>query len=133
MAPISSPHFPDIQSILDAIAAADTGEPLSNAPHNVNDDASTPFWRQTGDANSDYKAFTTGPVPGFSDPIMDQKDPTNSIFYLMLMGTGSGSQMPLTGPYITDSGYSVTVNGSQMSGQDIQTTLQTWLKNGFPQ
>jgi hypothetical protein len=131
MAPIASPHFADIQNILDAIAAADTSNPISNAPHN--EDNGNTFWRATGNAAADYKEFTTGTVPNFGDPIMDQQNPMNSLFYTMLMGTGPGSQMPLGGPYITDSGYSVVVNGNTMSGQDIQTTLQTWLKGGFPQ
>src|SRR4029453_7216543 len=130
MAPIANPHFTDIQNILDAIAAADTTDPLSNAPHNM--PSGSPFWRETGDANADYKAFTTGPVPNFGDPIMDTKDPMNSLFYQMLMGTGPGPQMPMSGPYITDAGYSVTVGKSTMSGQDIQTTIQNWLKNGYP-
>lgn len=132
MAPIAKPNFADIQNILDAIAAADTNDPLPNAPHNTS--TGSPFWRETGDANSDYKTFTTGTVPNFgTDTIMDSANPLQSLFYLMLMGTGPGPQMPLTGPYITDSGYSVNVAGSTMSGQDIQTTLQTWLNNGFPQ
>lgn len=131
MAPIASPHFADIQNILDAISAADTTNPISNAPHNEDDGA--PFWRATGNADADYKNFTTGSVPNFGDPIMDQANPLNSLFYTMLMGTGPGSQMPLGGPYITDAGYSVVVSGNTMSGQDIQTTLQTWLKGGFPQ
>ena len=129
--PIASPHFADIQAILDAIAAADTSNPLPNAPHNI--DTGAPFWRETGNANGDYKTFTTGTVPNFGDLIMDQADPLNSLFYTMLMGTGPGSQMPLGGPYITDAGYTVTVNGNPMSGQDIQTTIETWLKGGFPQ
>jgi len=131
MAPIASPHFADIQYILDAIAAADTANPISDSPHN--EDNGNPFWRATGNADADYKEFTTGSVPNFGDPIMDKNNPLNSLFYTMLMGTGPGSQMPLDGPYITDAGYSVVVNGSTMSGQDIQTTLQTWLKGGFPQ
>jgi hypothetical protein len=133
MPPIAKPTFADIQDILDAIAAADTSNPLSQAPHNTN--SGSPFWRETGDANSDYKTFTLGTVPGFGDPIMDPQDPLQSLFYQMLMGTGpgAGGQMPLGGPYITDAGYSVSVAGNTMSGQDIQTTLQTWLNNGFPQ
>ncbi len=130
MTPIASPTFADIQNILDAIAAADTSNPLPDAPHNTN--SGSPFWRETGDYDSDYTTFTTGTVPNFGDPIMDGSDPMSSLFYLMLMGTGPGPQMPLGGPYITDSGYSVTVDGNAMSGEDIQTTLQTWLKNGFP-
>ncbi len=131
MAPISSPHFADIQNMLDAIAAADTSNPISDSPHN--EDNGNPFWRATGNAATDYKTFTTGQVPNFGTPIMDQTNPMNSLFYQMLMGTGPGPQMPLGGPYITDSGYSVKVNGNTMSGQDIQTSLQTWLKGGFPQ
>lgn len=129
-APIPSPRFADIQSILDAIAAADTSNPLPDAPHNT--DSGSPFWRETGNPDSDYTTFTTGTVPNFGALIMNQADPINSLFYTMLMGTGPGPQMPLGGPFITDAGYSVTVNGNVMSGQDIQTTLKTWLGNGFP-
>ncbi|MEY2558486.1 MAG: hypothetical protein QOE34_1911 [Verrucomicrobiota bacterium] len=131
MAPIASPKFADIQNMLDAIAAADTGNPLSNAPHNTSD--GSPFWRQTGKADADYQAFTTGGVPNFGDPIMDPNAPLNSLFYLMLLGTGPGPQMPLGGPYITDANYSVSVNGTNMTGQDINTSIQSWLTNGFPQ
>jgi hypothetical protein len=126
-----TPKFADIQNILDAIAAADNGNPLSGAPHNT--DSGSPFWRQTGNPQSDYTAFTTGDVPNFGDPIMDTSSPLNSIFYQMLMGTGPGPQMPLGGPYITDAGYSVSVNGTNMTGQQIITAIQTWLNNGFPQ
>jgi hypothetical protein len=102
MAPINSPKFSDIQNILDAVAAADTTNPLSTAPHNT--DAGDPFWRETGNYAADYKTFTSGEVPNFGDPIMDPKDPTNSLFWQMLMGTGPGPQMPLGGPCITDAG-----------------------------
>ncbi len=133
MSPIASPKFSDVQAILDAIATADTSNPLSGAPHNTT--SGSPFWRQTGTYATDYTAFTTGTVPNFgSDLIMDATNPMDSLFYQMLMGKVPGMpQMPLGGPYITTSGYSVTVNGNVMSGQDIQTTLQTWLNNGFPQ
>src|SRR3989442_644029 len=100
MAVIPDPHFSDIQNILDAIAAADTSNPLPNAPHNTA--SGSPFWRETGDPDSDYSTFTTGTVPNFGDPIMDQSEPMSSLFYTMLMGTGPGMQMPDGGPYITD-------------------------------
>jgi hypothetical protein len=131
MASITNPKFADIQNMLDAIAANDTSNPISNAPHNTPSNA--PFWRQTGDASSDYKAFTTGPVPNFGDPIMDTTTPLQSLFYQMLMGTGPGSQMPLGGPYITDAGYTASVSGNTMTGQEIIAALQAWLNNGFPQ
>jgi hypothetical protein len=130
MAVIKNPHFTDIQNVLDAIAAADTSNPLSNAPHNT--DSGSPFWRETGNLDSDYTTFTTGTVPNFGDPIMDTSTPLNSLFYTMLMGTGPGMQMPDGGPYITDANYSVNVAGNTMSGQDIQTTLQNWLSGGYP-
>ena len=131
MASTTTPKFADIQNMLDAIAANDTQNPLSNAPHNT--DSGAPFWRQTGDPNSDYKAFTTGGVPNFGDPIMDTSSPLQSLFYQMLMGTGPGSQMPLGGPYITDTGYTANVNGNTMTGQEIIAAIQAWLNNGFPQ
>jgi|GEM_PF-2835532 len=128
--PIAKPNFTDIQNILDAIAAADTSNPLPTAPHNT--DSGAPFWRETGDLDADYTAFITGTVPNFGSQIMDQNDPLNSLFLTMLLGAGPGPQMPLGGPFITDAGYQVSVNGSMMSGHDIQTTIETWLKNGFP-
>jgi hypothetical protein len=128
--PMKNPKFIDIQNILDAIAAADTGNPLPNAPHNT--ESGAPFWRETGDINADYTTFTTGTVPNFGSPIMDQNDPLNSLFLTMLLGTGPGAQMPLGGPFITDNGYEVSVNGSVMSGQEIQITLEFWLQHGFP-
>jgi hypothetical protein len=131
MASISNPKFSDIQNILDAIAANDTQNPLSTAPHNT--DSGAPFWRQTGTYAQDYNLFTTGTVPNFGDPIMDSTTPLQSLFYQMLMGTGPGPQMPLGGPYITDAGYTANVDGTSMSGQDINNTLQSWLTNGFPQ
>jgi hypothetical protein len=36
------------------------------------------------------------------------------------------------GPYITDAGYQVSVNGTMMTGQQIQAALAAWLTNGFP-
>lgn len=131
MASIPNPKFSDIQKILDAIAANDTQNPISNAPHNT--DSGATFWEQTGDYAQDYSLFTTGTVPNFGDPIMDQKTPLQSLFYQMLMGTGPGSQMPLGGPYITDAGYTANVGGNTMTGQEIIAALQAWLNNGFPQ
>ena len=128
--PIATPNFKDIQNILDAIASADTSNPLPSAPHNT--DTGAPFWRETGNFDDDYTTFTTGTVPNFGSQIMDQTDPLNSLFLTMLLGTGPGAQMPLGGPFITDDGYEVSVNGATMSGQDIRTTLETWLQNGFP-
>ena len=128
--PIATPHFTDVQNILDAIAAADTGNPLPSAPHNT--ESGAPFWRETGNLDSDYTTFTTGTVPNFGSQIMDQAEPLNSLFLTMLLGTGPGAQMPLGGPFITDADYQVSVNGTMMSGQDIRTTLESWLQSGFP-
>jgi hypothetical protein len=118
---MATPKFSDIQNILDAIAALN-GQ-LSSSPHGA-------FWRQQGDYAQQYKLFTTGPVPGVPGAqIMNQQAPLQSDFYQMLIT----SQMPMGGPYITDANQTWDVNGTTMNGQQIQTALQDWLNNGYPQ
>lgn len=41
-------------------------------------------------------------------------------------------QMPAGGPFITDIGYQVMVNGVQMTGQQIRDVLTFWLTHQFP-
>ena len=62
-----------------------------------------------------------------------------SNFYLVLTDpdglAGPGvQQMPggVGRPYITDPGYKVTVNGTEMTGRQIQDALAGWLTDGFP-
>ena len=127
-----NPTFADIQNMLDAIAAAGSN-PISNSPHAV-------FWRQTGNYAQDYTAFTTGDVPNVGLPIMNTaagQELTSNFFVILTDPNGLQSQgieqMPGGGPYITDSGYTVTVNGNQMTGQQIIAAMKSWLTNGFPQ
>jgi|SRR5882724_1284056 len=132
--------YADIQNILDAVLANSTyaqqNPPISQnppQPHLV-------FWRQTGNYANDYNLFTTGPVPNVGLPIMNTApgQELQSNFYVILTNPNGLQQqgipqMPDGGPYITDAGYSITVGGNNMSGQQIINALQSWLTNGFPQ
>ena len=125
-----NPTFADIQNMLDAIAAAGNN-PISNSPHST-------FWRQTGNYAQDYTLFTTGSVPNVGLPIMNTasgQELTSNFFVILTdpNGVQGIEQMPGGGPYITDSGYAVTVNGTKMSGQQIIDAMKFWLTNGFPQ
>jgi hypothetical protein len=131
--------FSDVQNILDAVLANSTWAqgmqpPLNPSPHGT-------FWRQTGDYGNDYTLFTTGTVPSVGIPIMNttKGQELQSNFYVILTNpdglTSEGiPQMPggQGGPYITDSGYQVEVNGTKMTGQQIQQALSDWLTGGFP-
>jgi hypothetical protein len=85
-------------------------------------------------------AFTTGNVPGVGIPIMNitPGQELNSNFFVVLTNPNGLSsprsipQMPLGGPYITDQGYQVAVNGATMTGSDISDTLAFWLTHSFP-
>jgi hypothetical protein len=131
--------FADVQDMLDAILAKSTwaqGQmpPLDPPPHGA-------FWRQTGNYDQDYTAFTTGDVPNIGIPIMNTTpgQELQSNFFVILTNT-SGlpnegiPQMPggPGGPFITDSGYQVNVKGKTMTGQQIQDALAGWLTGGFP-
>jgi hypothetical protein len=130
--------FADIQDVLDAILAKSTyaqnNPPISQhppRPHLV-------FWRQTGNYAQDYDRFTTGPVPSVGLPIMNTAagQELSSNFLVILTdpnGVEGIEQMPAGGPFITDAGYSTTVGGKNMTGQEIIDTIQSWLTNGFPQ
>jgi hypothetical protein len=129
--------FANVQSMLDAILAKSQwaqgqSPPLKPQPHGV-------FWRQTGNYDQDYSLFTTGDVPNVGLPIMNttQGQGLTSNFYVILTnpnGVQGIPQMPggPGGPYITDAGYQVSVNGATMTGQQIQQALAEWLTNGFP-
>lgn len=131
--------FSDVQNMLDAILAKSKWAqgkttPLRPQPHLV-------FWRQTGDYDKDYKLFTTGDVPNVGIPIMNTTagQELTSNFYVILTNKNGLEdqgieQMPAgdSGPYITDPGYQVNVNGTMMTGQQIQEALAQWLMNGFP-
>jgi hypothetical protein len=131
--------FSDVQDILDAILSKSAwaqghAPPLNPPPHMA-------FWRQTGMYDDDYARFTMGDVPNVGIPIMNRTpgQELTSNFYVILTNPdglpdqGIG-QMPggPGGPYITDAGYQVIVNGMAMTGQQIQTALAQWLSAGFP-
>jgi hypothetical protein len=42
-------------------------------------------------------------------------------------------RMPKDGPFITDDGYTVTIDGVAVAGDKIARDLQEWLMNGFPE
>ena len=124
-----NPRFSDIQNILDAILLNNGS--ANPVPHGV-------FWRQTPDA---YTAFTTGNVPGVGIPIMNSaagQELTSNFFVILTNVNGlvtprrTIAQMPYLGPFITDAGYQVSVNGVAMTGADISDTLAFWLTHGFP-
>lgn len=124
----ANPQFSDVQNILDAILLNNgTPNPL---PHGI-------FWRQSPDA---YVAFTSGNVAGVGIPIMNTipGQELTSNFYVILTNPGGLShphaipQMPLGGPYITEAGYQVVVNGGMMTGTDISDTLAYWLTHHYP-
>jgi hypothetical protein len=114
--------FADIKAYLTAIANK-ANNSIENSPHGA-------FW------DTDYTTFTTGIVPGVGVPIMDRTDPLKSPFFVILTDTNGFnglSQMPEGGPFITDTGYSVTLgDGTTPTGQQLISNLRAWLTNGFP-
>jgi hypothetical protein len=100
----------------------------SGAPHGV-------FWKDPAGNNLPLTTFKSlsitipgGPVKIFNDAQYDQ-----SPLYLILLGPWNGRpQMPKTGPFITDPGYSVPVDGNAVSGTQIKDDFLAWLKQEFP-
>ena len=70
-------------------------------------------------------------------PILDHAKPLDSPFFLILInpdGWCDLPQMPEGGPFITDSGYFVTLqNGTDITGQEIRDNIASWLSSGFPE
>jgi hypothetical protein len=131
--------FSDVQNILDAVLAKSTWAQSTQPP--LNPQPHGPFWRQTGNYDQDYALFTTGNVPNVGIPIMNTSagQELQSNFYVILTNPNGLQnegipQMPggPGGPFITDSGYQVDVNGTTMTGQQIQQALSGWLTGGFP-
>jgi len=136
-----NPKFSDIQLLLDAVlvhsnyGSTAAHMPISAhppRPHGI-------FWRQTGDYEHDYAAFTTGKVPNVGIPIMNTAvgQELKSNFYLVLTDpnglVNEGiDQMPENGPFITDVGYLVQIDGRDITGVQIMSSLKIWLTNGFP-
>jgi hypothetical protein len=118
--------FTRLKEYLDAIAAKANLNP-ADAAHGV-------FWDTT------YDVFKTGAVPhkrcrGEIVPILDPANKVNSAFYQILRGGWcSMPQMPRTGPYLTDEGYSVTLNDKTIvTGAQILHDIEEWLHAGAPE
>jgi hypothetical protein len=118
--------FARVQAYLDAIAN-NANLSVDNAPHG-------PFWRVS------YQQFVQGVVPGVkcdgqNIPLIDSGAPLQSAFRVILAGDFCNKgQMPDGGPFVTDAGYSVTLDdGTQVTGQQILADIDSWLGNGFPE
>jgi hypothetical protein len=124
-------NFARVQAYLNAIAGAANGD-ITFSPHKD-------FW------NVDYATFQAGMVPhvtcppgagGQPIPNLAPGDRMQSAFNLILR-TAAGfctmPQMPAGGPFITDNGYSVNVNGVNVTGQQILDDLRDWLQKGAPE
>jgi hypothetical protein len=131
--------FSDVQKILDAILAK--SQWAQGVPPPLNPPTHGAFWRQTGNYDNDYTAFTTGNVPNIGVPIMNRtagQELTSNFLKVLVYPNGLPdqgiAQMPggPGGPYITDANYQVTVNGNPMTGAQIVFAFVSWLSNGFP-
>jgi hypothetical protein len=121
--------FARVQEYLNKIGDQANLDP-ANAGHGV-------FW------NGTYQAFISGVVPnktcnGQPVPIIDPVNKVNSAFYQILRGPWCTNpampQMPKTGPFVTDPGYSITLgDGTNVSGTQILQDIQNWLAAGAPE
>jgi len=118
--------YTQLQSYLNAIAAKANLD-ASNARHGV-------FWHRS------YNDFVNGTVPnkhcqGRPVPILDPVNRLDSAFYQILQATWcSMPQMPKTGPFVTDPGYSVTLaDGTAVSGAKLLQDIHDWLAAGAPE
>jgi hypothetical protein len=125
--------YAKVQQYLDAIADQALLD-VSNAPHGR-------FWK------IGYQEFVAGFVPDNNEndgkmkcegkpvPIIDQQKPEDTPFLNILRGKWcQKDQMPDAGPFITDEGFTVTLgDGTQVTGQQIQDDILSWLSNGFPE
>src|SRR5271157_5777960 len=101
--------FTRLREYLNKIADKANLDP-ENAGHGV-------FW------NSTYQAFINGVVPtkmcnGQPVPIIDPVNKANSAFNQILRGSWCNMpEMPKTGPFVTDPGYSITLDdGTNVTG-----------------
>jgi len=129
-------RYADIQNYLTAIANK-ANNPVSDAPHGE--------WWLTPDGKSplSYKDFLDGQVTNLGIPIMDQNNPLQSNFYVILTNPNGcqgfnqmpgGGPSPPAGPFITDAGYSATLpDNTTISGTQIAANIESWLSNGFPE
>jgi hypothetical protein len=95
------------------------------APHGV-------FWKDGNGDNLSLATFKGLTILG-NVKIFNDVHPEQSPLYLILQGPWNGRpQMPKTGPYITDAGYSITVNGATITGNQIKADFLDWLQQEFP-
>lgn len=95
------------------------------------------FW------NTDYTSFMNGVVPTkqcdtHPVPIVQKPDMVNSAFYKILQAGWCTNpkmpQMPKTGPYATDAGYTVNLpDGTAVTGAKILQDIHDWLAAGAPE
>lgn len=95
------------------------------------------FWQ------TDYNSFFNGTVPtkkcnAAPVPIINQADKVNSAFFLILKGSWCTApvmqQMPKTGPFVTDKGFTVPLpDKSTITGAQILKDIEDWLKAGAPE
>jgi hypothetical protein len=118
--------FAQVQSYLNAIATKANLD-AGNARHGV-------FW------HSSYHDFINGTVPnkqcnGEPVPIIDPDNKLDSAFYRILQAGWCGMpEMPKTGPFVTDIGYSVELSdGSEVSGDKLLEDIREWLAAGAPE
>ena len=133
--------FHDIQMYLDAIA--------DNANLSVDNNPSCPherFWSVkyvdfVNGVISNVKSNPPIPIPcmGQPIPIINQADPINSSFFLILKGGFCNKrQMPAGGgPFITDKPPAAPMfqvilsDGTNINGQQIIDNIAKWLTTGF--
>jgi hypothetical protein len=121
--------FARLQEYLNKIGDQANLDP-ANSGHGV-------FW------NTTYQAFMTGVVPskvcnGKPVPIIDPVNKANSAFNQILRAgwctAPAMPQMPKTGPFVTDKGYSITLDdGTNVTGAQILKDIQDWLNAGAPE
>lgn len=134
--------YSKVIAYLDAVADKANNEnpnrKTENAPHKR-------FWRKDGAINGvvlTHDEFVNGTVPGNAQvlcqgariPIIDHANPAKSPFFLVLTDVNSfcgKGRMPKGGPFITNPGYTVMVDGVQVTGDQIKNDLLNWLQNGF--
>src|SRR6266700_7007002 len=107
---LTDPKFTDVQLLLDAVLAHSN---YGTVPAHMPVSAHPPrphgiFWRQTGDYERDYTAFTTGDVPNVGIPIMNTaagQELMSNFFVVLTNPDGlvdqGIDQMPEDGPFIT--------------------------------
>lgn len=125
--------FHRLQEYLDLIVLKAHGD-ITAAPHNR-------FWNS-------YNSLTTLPLSRpkcqgqdiyavkYLDAARSKVDADNSPLYLILVdaiGFCGREQMPPSGPFITDSNYSVTLSdGTVVTGANIVQDIHDWLASGAP-